>query len=195
MYPNQEVDRKQVVVDTPGGRRETTTETRQEGPREFSFSPGVLVTLAILALIAIGLTIYVVSNKNANEEANRQAMLEANRANQQQPPASSPAPPQQPVIIQPQAPVQQPPVVIQQPPASVMQEKVSPLDDTTIQDAATKRLAIDPTLVTTSVIVIGGRATLVGTVDSPELKAKAERVVKAVRGVKSVENKIEVSNK
>jgi osmotically-inducible protein OsmY len=78
--------------------------------------------------------------------------------------------------------------------ASVTQEKGSSLDDTTIQDAATKRLTADPNLASISVIVIDGRATLMGTVGSSELKAKAERVVKAVRGVKLVENKIEVSN-
>jgi hypothetical protein len=61
MYPNHEIDHTQVVVDTPGKRRATIAELTQEGPREFSFSPGVLVALAILALIAIGLTIYVVS--------------------------------------------------------------------------------------------------------------------------------------
>jgi len=184
MYPNQEIDRIQVVVDNPGVRRETITEITQEGPREFSFSPGVLLALAILALIVIGLPVYVVSNKNANEDANRQAMLEASRANetQSQQPATSPAP------------AQQPPIVVQQPAASVTQEKGSPLDDATIQDAATKRLSDDPSLTSISVIVIDGKATLVGVIGSPELKAKAQRVVKAVRGVKSVENKIEVVN-
>src|SRR5215813_2133907 len=102
MYPNQEVDRRHVVEDSPGERRETITEKTQEGPREIIFSGGVIAIIAIIALLAIGLTYYVISNKNANEEANRQAMLEASRTNdaqsQQQP--VTPAPAQQPVIIQ-----------------------------------------------------------------------------------------------
>jgi hypothetical protein len=196
MYPNQEVDRRQVVVNSPGERRETITETKQEGPSELSFSGGVIAIIAIMALIAIGLTYYVVSNKNANEEANRQAALEASRNNdaQSQQPSTAPAPAQQPVIIQqPAAP--QAPVIVTPPAASVTQDKSSPLDDLTIQDAATKRLTDDPSLASISVMVIDGRATLMGTVNSSELKTKAEKIVKAVRGVKSVENKLEISNR
>jgi osmotically-inducible protein OsmY len=67
------------------------------------------------------------------------------------------------------------------------------LDDTTIQDAATKRLTDDPGLASVTVIVIGGKATLTGTVNSADLKSAAERVVRRVQGVKSVENKVEIS--
>jgi hypothetical protein len=133
-----------------------------------------------------------VSNKNANEEANRQALIEASR-NQQQPTTAPQPAPQQPVIIQQPAPAQQAPIIVQPPPQSSAQAS-TPLDDTTIQDAATKRLTDDPGLASVNVIVIGGRATLTGTVNSAELKGAAERVVRRVQGVKSVENKIEVSS-
>jgi hypothetical protein len=182
MNPNPDVERRHVVVNTPGERRETVTETATES----GVSGTLIATIAIIALLAIGLTYYIVSNRNANEEANRQALLEANRT---QPVTVTQPAPQQPVIIQQPVPSQPAPVIVQQPAQSS-----NPLDDTTIQDAATKRLLDDPSLASISVTVISGRATLMGTVNSIDLKRAAENVVKAVQGVKSVENKIEISN-
>jgi hypothetical protein len=184
MYPDREVERHHVVVDGPGERRETISETRQ-GPAEFSLSPGMIAALVIMAFLAIGLTYYIVTNKNMNEEANRRAMLESAQT-QPQPEA------QQPVIIQP-APQPQAPVIIQQP--GVASDSSNPLSDTTIQDAATKRLTDVSNLASVSVLVVGGKATLMGMVDSIESKIEAEKIVRSVQGVKSVENKIEVSNR
>jgi len=189
MLPDREIEQRHVVVNTPGERREIYTETAKDEPRETGVSTSTILLIALVALVVIGLTFYIVSNKNANEEANRQALLEASKSQPQQV-----APAQQPLIIQQPVPAPQSPVVIQQP-AAVPQERTSPLDDTTIQDAATKRLTDDPSLSTVSVMVISGRATLMGTVNSAELKASAERVVRAVQGVKSIENKIEISER
>ena len=196
MYPNREIEQHRVVVSGPGEHRETVTARTETAPREFSMSPGTVAVLILLALIAVGIAFYVVSNKNANEAANRQAMLEAAQQNQQPPPpAVVPAPVQQPpVIIQQPAPAAQAPVIVQQPPAQTGMKESSVLDDTTIQDAATKRLTEDSALAAVSVTVIDGRATLTGTIDTTELKSRAERVVKAVRGVKSIDNKIVVLN-
>ena len=191
MYPNREVEQHHVVVNTPGERRETVTARTETGPREVSMSPGMVAVIVLLAILAIGLTFYVVSNKNANEAANRQATLEASQQANQQPPPPAIIPQQPPVIVQQPAPPAQAPVIVQQPPA---QPSSSVLDDTTVQDAVTKRLTDDSSLAALTVIVIDGRATLNGTVDKPELKARAERVVKGVRGVKSVDNKIVVLN-
>lgn len=191
MYPNKELEHHQVIVNGPNSRRETITETVQTEPREFRLSPGTMALIGGLALLALLLTLYVVNNKNANEEANRQAMLEASQVNKDQavPPVAAP-PAQQPVIIQQPVP-QQPPVVVQQPAATAGTEKPNPLlDDVTIQDAATKRLTDEADLASVAVTVIDGKAILTGTVETQELKAKAERVVRAVRGVKTVDNKI-----
>ncbi len=182
MYPDPEVERRRVVVKTPEEYRETVTQTRKDP----GISGTLIATIAIIALLAIGLTYYVVSNRNANEEANRHALLEAN---QNQPVTITQPVPQQPLIIQQPVPSQPVPIIVQQP-----SQSSNPLDDTTIQDAATKRLMDDPSLASISVIVISGRATLMGTVNSADLKRSAETVVKGVQGVKSVENKIEVSN-
>ena len=185
MEPNKEVERRHIVVDTPGVRREVVTETRQEVPRESGMSAGTIATIAGIALLAIGITYYVVNNKNANEEANRQVAMETSRAQTQQQPATAP------IIVQQPAPAQQAPVIIQQPAPVV--ETSSPLDDQTIQDAATKRLTDDPGLASLTVTVSRGRATLMGSVHSVDLKSAAESTVKAVQGVKSVDNRIEVT--
>jgi hypothetical protein len=190
MYPNKELEHHQVIVNGPNSRRETITETVQTEPQEFRLSPGVMALIGGLALLALLLTLYVVNNKNANEEANRQAMLEASQMNKDQAVTPVAAPPaQQPVIIQQPVP-QQPPVVVQQPAQVAGTEKSSLLDDVTIQDAATKRLTDETDLASVAVTVIDGKAILTGTVETQELKAKAERIVRAVRGVKTVDNKI-----
>lgn len=195
MYPNSEMEQQRVVVNGPGERRETVTARTETRPREFSMSPGTVALIILLALLALGLTFYVVSNKNANEAANRQALLEAAQQNQQTPPpAVVPAPVQPPVIVQQPAPPAQAPVIVQQPPAQTGVRESSVLDDATMQDAAIRRLTEDSALATISVLVADGRATLTGKVDTTELKARAERVVKAVRGVKSIDNKIVVLN-
>src|SRR5581483_495888 len=193
MYPNERTEQKRVVVDGFGDRREVVSEsTSHRGPREVGLSGGTVDLIVLLAVIAILTTVYVVNNRNTNEAANREALREAaGQANKGQAPAVIQQPAQQPpVIIQQPAPVQPPPVIIQQP---TQAGTSSVLDDTTIQDAATKRLTDDPDLASVSVTVNDARATLTGTASSGEIKAKAERVVKGVRGVKSIDNKIVVS--
>ena len=66
-------------------------------------------------------------------------------------------------------------------------------DDANMQEVATTRLNDEPNMTTVSITISGARAVLTGTVNSEATKAKAEQIVKAVRGVKSVENQIVVS--
>ena len=95
MYPDREIEHRHVVVNTPGERRETYTEIAKDEPREAGVSTSTILLIALVALVVVGLTFYIVSNKNANEEANRQALLEASKSQPQQA-----APAQQPLIIQ-----------------------------------------------------------------------------------------------
>jgi osmotically-inducible protein OsmY len=62
-----------------------------------------------------------------------------------------------------------------------------------MQEVATSRLNDDPDMTTVSIAINAARAILTGTVNSEVTKEKAEQLVKAVRGVKSVENQIVVS--
>ncbi|HSQ20913.1 MAG TPA: BON domain-containing protein [Blastocatellia bacterium] len=66
-------------------------------------------------------------------------------------------------------------------------------DDANMQEVATRRLNDEPDMTTVSITISGARAVLTGTVNSEATKARAEQIVKAVRGVKSVENQIVVS--
>ena len=66
-------------------------------------------------------------------------------------------------------------------------------DDANMQEVVTRRLSDEPDMATVSITISAARAILTGTVNSEATKAKAEQIVKAVRGVKSVENQIVVS--
>jgi uncharacterized membrane protein YeaQ/YmgE (transglycosylase-associated protein family) len=66
-------------------------------------------------------------------------------------------------------------------------------DDANMQEVATRRLNDEPDMTTVSITISAARAVLIGTVNSEATKAKAEQIVKAVRGVKSVANQIVVS--
>ena len=66
-------------------------------------------------------------------------------------------------------------------------------DDANMQEVATRRLSDEPDMTTVSVAINAARAVLTGTVNSDAAKAKAEQIVKAVRGVKSVDNQIVIS--
>ena len=80
-------------------------------------------------------------------------------------------------------PVQPAPVIIQQP-----NPRNSASDDANMQEVATKRLNDEPDITTVSITISGARAVLTGSVNSAATKAKAEQIVKGVRGVKSVDN-------
>ena len=66
-------------------------------------------------------------------------------------------------------------------------------DDANMQEVATSRLNGEPDMARVSITISEARAILTGTVNSEATKAKAEQIVKAVRGVKSVDNQIVVS--
>lgn len=185
---NEETVQKHVVVDTPGQRREVITENTQKESQGPGLSIGTVGIIAILAMMVIGAVWYVVTNRNANESANRNANLAvASHA----PPTTIVQPPAQqaPVIIQQPAPAPQAPVIIQQP-----NPRDSASDDANMQEVATKRLNDDREMTTVSVTINEARAVLTGTVESATAKTKAQQIVMMVRGVKAVDNKIVVSS-
>ena len=198
MDPNLETQQKRVVVNSPGQRRESVTERTVRVPEKEGPSTATIVLIAALAVMAIGVIFYVVTNKNANESANRNANLDAaSQAAPQQTPVVVQQPAQQaPVIIQQPATAQQPPVIIQQPAQTqpAAPESTSANDDARMQDVATKRLADNVDMVGVTITVNDARAVLTGTVNSQAIKAKAEQLVKGVRGVKSVDNRLVASS-
>jgi hyperosmotically inducible protein len=190
MDSNEESVQKHVVVNSPYQRSEVLSERTERGPRESRSSTGTIAIVAILAVAAIAVVLYLVSNRNANESANRNANLDV--ASQAPPTTIVQQPAQQaPVIIQ--QPAQQAPVIIQQPAQPSQRENTSANDDANMQDIATKRLAEDLNMAGVVMTITDARVVLTGTVNSAATKAKAEQMVKAVRGVKSVDNQIVVS--
>jgi osmotically-inducible protein OsmY len=195
MNPNERFEQQYVASNNPSDPDTIITKNVQEGPREVGLSPTTILVIVILAILAIGTVYFVVDNKNQNEEANRQAAIEASRLQaeaQTRAQQAAAAQQQPPLVIQQPAPSQAPPVIIQQPGVSSTEPK-NAMDDSTMQELATKRLSDEGNLTNVTVTILDGKANLTGTVDSSDLKTKAERVVKAVRGVKSVDNKITVT--
>jgi len=190
MDSNEETVQKHVVVNSPNQRSEVLSERTERSPRESRSSTRTIAIVAILAIAAIAVVLYLVSNRNANESANRNANLAV--ASQAQPPAPIVQQPAQqaPVIIQ--QPAQQAPVIIQ-PAEPSQRQNTSANDDANMQDIATKKLAEDSNMAGVVMTITDARVVLTGTVNSPATKAKAELIVKAVRGVKSVDNQIVVS--
>lgn len=189
-----------VVVETPTEHREVLTERTETTPERSGPSTGTIALFAIVAITVIGIVVYMVSNRNAERAANRNANLTVasiNSNQQVQPPTTiiqQPAaqPQQAPVIIQ-QAPAQQqqPPVIIQQ--AAPPPGRDGAGADATVQEAAMQKLSESDGMALVKIRVSGGTATLSGTATSAALKSQAEQVVRAVRGVTAVDNQIAVS--
>ena len=191
-YDEQEARKSRVVVETPNTRREVTHTEAVRGDRDgvSGATVGVIVVVAI-ALVTI-LILFLMSGQN--DLANDNLAL-------QQP---QPVQPSTTIVQQPAA--QQPPVIIQQAPPATQQAPIivtqpaaggstSGPDDSTIQSEIDKRILDDPNLSTlgVTVSVISGKATLIGTVKSEAVKSQFERLVRAVKGVKDVDNQIIVS--
>jgi hypothetical protein len=189
-----------VVVDTPTQHREVLTERTETTPERSGPSTGTIALFAIVAITVIGIVIYMVSNRNAERAADRNANLTAatiNSNQQVQPPTTiiqQPAaqPQQTPVIIQQAPPAQQQaPVIIQQ--AAPPPGRDSAGTDATVQEAAMQKLSESDGMALVTIRVSRGTATLSGSATSATLKSQAEQVVRAVRGVNAVDNQITVS--
>jgi hypothetical protein len=193
-YDEEQARKSRVVVETPNERREVVhTQSVRDNGGISAGMVGVLVVVAI-ALITM-LVLFWISSQPATDNAN----------------VAATQPPQTTVVQQP-APVQQPPVIVQQPapatqpapivvtppaggttaPAAAPAESVNM--DSTIQAAIDKKISDDPDMSTLGITasVLDGKVTLLGTVKTEALKTQAEKLVKQVKGVKSVDNQLMV---
>ncbi|MBA3240403.1 MAG: BON domain-containing protein [Acidobacteria bacterium] len=202
--------RSRVVVETPTARREVVQSQTVRYPEERrGFSTGMVAAVALTA-IALTVIIFLFLSNPSDDSANTNINVRTAGAAQPTPFTQQPVIVQQPVtqptpIIIQQAPMpQQPPVIIQQAPppttTTVPSTTTAPapsgVDDMTLQSKVDKAYKDDSEIASTDVMgmVIDGKVTLTGTVNSAALKQKAERLARAVRGISSVENKITVSN-
>ena len=195
-YEEQQSEHRRIVVETPNARREEVHSEAVRYPDRSGGVSGAALAAIVIGVIALAAVIILfVMNQQQNA-------VNSNTTAQQQP---------QTIIQQPAQ--QQPPVIVQQPatqpaPVIINGQPAPPTtsggttstanvpDDSTIQAAVDKKLSNDPQLSSLGVTatVTNGKATLIGMVHSQAEKSQVEHAVKAVKGVKSVDNQISVSD-
>jgi hypothetical protein len=192
-YDDEQARKSRVVVETPTSRREVThTEAVRNDDRGgiSGATVGVIVVVAI-ALITI-VVLFLMNGQNV--DTTNANLAAAQQPVQQQPVVvQQPAPQQQPPVII-QQPAQQAPVVVSQPATGSAEPPVNTSNDGAVQTAIDKKIGDDPTLSTLGVTatVLDGKVTLTGTVKSETLKSQVDRAMRAVKGVKQVDNQIVV---
>ena len=190
-YDDEQARRSRVVVETPNSRREVTqTESVRNDRGGISGA-----TVGIIVVVAIALiTIVVLFLMNGQQTDTTNANLAEQQPAAQQPViVQQPVQQQPPVIIQQPAPAGQPPVVINQPaPAGA---PVNTSNDGPIQTAIDKKISDDPALSALGITatVLDGKVTLTGTVANETVKSQVDRTIRAVKGVKQVDNQLVVS--
>ena len=190
-YDDEQATRSRVVVDTPTSRREVTHTEAVRNDRG-GISGATVGVIVVVAIALITVVVLFLMNQQSNLNANE------NLAAQQQPVVvQQPAQQQPPVIIQQPATApaaNQPPIIINQPAATGGSAPANTSNDGAVQMAVDKAIGNDPTLsalgITTT--VFDGKVTLTGTVKSEALKSQVDRAIRAVRGVKQVDNQIVV---
>ncbi len=200
-YDEEEQRRSRVVVETPTERREVVHTQTTRTPEREGFSTGMVAAVAMAAIAATALIFLFLMNRsddtaNTNVSISTQPTPVAQSTIIIQQPATQPTP----IIIQ-QAPpttITQPaPVVITQPPpATTPATTPSVPDDATLQSDIDKEFENDADISITDVTatMLDGKATLIGTVKSQELKRRAEKLAYKIKGVRSVDNKIVVES-
>jgi BON domain-containing protein len=160
---------------TADQRSAVITERLQSVARESGVATSTLTVIIVLVLIVAAAVVLVVNNGIARRSAELAAASKG-------PPTIAPQP-------------QPAPEIIKQPAQSVFEGGLtSGHEDANMQAIAKERLNEDLELGGVVTTVSDARAVLTGAVGSEAAKAKAEQLVKGVRGVKSVDNKIVVSS-
>jgi hypothetical protein len=190
-YDEEQARKSRVVVETPTERREVV---HSQSVRDNSgISAGMVGVLVVVAIALITLLVLFWMNSQSTTDST----LAQQQPTVVQQPAAAPVQ-QPPVIIQQPAPATQPAPIIVTPPAggtTMPAESANTVNmDSTVQAAIDKKLADDPELSTLGITasVINGKVMLIGTVKSEDLKAKVEKAVKQIKGVKAVDNQISV---
>ena len=191
-YDDEQSRRSRVVVETPTSRREVVQTEAVHNDRG-GISGATVGVIVVVAIALITIVVLFLMNGQQTDTAN--ANLAEQQAAQQPVIVQQPAAQQPPVIIQQPAPAaNQPPVIINQPAASggTTTAPTNTSDDSAVQMAVDKKITDDPTLSTLGVTttVLDGKVTVTGTVKSEALKAQVDRALRAVKGVKQVDNQI-----
>jgi hyperosmotically inducible periplasmic protein len=201
-YDEQQQRKSRVVVETPAARREVVETQVSRVPERRGMSGGAVAALVIGAVALVTILFLFLMNRQDELNANVRVAT-APTPIQQQPPVivQQPTTQQPPVIVQqPAAPATAAPIIVTPPPTSTSSSTTtttapSGTDDASVQSSVDKKLSDDATLGSLGILatVIDGRVTLTGSVNSEDLKTRAERLVKAIKGVKRVDNQITVT--
>ena len=206
-YDEEQHRRSRIVVETPAAKREVVQSRIARVPERRGVPAGVVAALVIGSVALVTVLFLFILNRQSNDTT---VSTDTHTASTSQTPAQQPVIiqqptplPQQPIIVQPPAPTtSQPPVIVEQQPAPGAVAPSAPAtaskpgaDDAAIQSEIDKKMSEDATLSTVGVTatVQSGKVTLIGTVDSQAIKNQVERLVKTIKGVKTVDNQIIVS--
>jgi BON domain len=186
-----EAERKRVLVETPTARREVEHSETVRYPERTGASGALLAAVAVAVVALAAIAILFLMNRQQED-------MNANVA-QQQPPQTTivQQPAQQPpnVVVQQPAPVTQPPVIVNNPStAPGGSSGAGSNNDSAVQSAIDKKISEDPSLSSLGItaMVMDGKVTLMGIVHSQAEKARVERAIRAVKGVKLIDNQISV---
>jgi len=165
--------------------------------REERGTPGWIIAGLILAVIgvAVVVTALIINNQQSNNDE-ALAQERARTANAQPAAAQQPSqqPSQQPIIVMPQSQPSTVPVPVPVPSQPAPSTAATAPTTTELEVAVNSRLLDDRDLRSNpiDVKVSGETATLGGSVPNDELKTRAEKLAKTVRGIRSVINNIVV---
>ncbi|HVG20319.1 MAG TPA: BON domain-containing protein [Blastocatellia bacterium] len=197
-------ERRTVIEDIPVGRRPVVETQYDSVVHERRGLSGAAIAALVIAAIAAAvlITMMIVNSNQRSREA--QLEMERDRARAAAAQAGS-----QPTQSQPQVvvvpPSQSQPTTVPVPVPVPVPGASSPapstgstpaVSDASIEIDVTTKLLDDQELRTHPIDVkfADGTATLSGNVPSEEIKARAEKVAKAVKGVRRVVNNLAVSN-
>ncbi|HEX8747043.1 MAG TPA: BON domain-containing protein, partial [Pyrinomonadaceae bacterium] len=189
--------------ETPAARREVVeTRTAYAAPERRGVSTGVVAIVAIAAVVLTAIVAWAMTRTAATDEMNANVRVVAQPTPVTQV-VTVPVPQQQPVVMPAPATTTTTttqPVIVPVPSttsssSSTTDTRSSGNDDGTIQSNIEKKFADDPKVAALGITisVIDGKVTLVGSVESAEMKDRVERLAK-VKGVKSVDNQIIISS-
>ena len=187
---DEEQKSSRVVVDTPDARREVVRTETIRGEERRGISTGAVAAIVVAAVALTAIAFMFLLNRGDATPTDQRAGVAPTLA-----PA---APPQTTVIQQPAA--GPPTTIIQQAPPTQM-PMVAPtaaaplIDDGTLQANVTNAIMNDADLATSDieVTVLNAEATITGNVATVDLKRRADKIARAVKGLKKIDNKILVT--
>jgi type II secretory pathway pseudopilin PulG len=192
-------ERRTVVEEPTIKRAQPVVETQYDSVvhERRGMSGGAVAALVLAAIAAaVVITMLIINNKQ-NSTEDELAQERARNAAAQQATTQQPAQPSQqpPVIVMP--PAQQPstvPVPVPTPSQPAPAVTPSAPSSTELEVDVNSKLLDDQDLRSSSidVKVTGNTAVLSGQVPSEELKSRAARIAKTVKGIRSVINNIQV---